>query len=108
LSKEYLAAATITLPPRLAEAMRAALEEGSHRIRSGRYDDGQAVCPLGAADAFAAATGSPLTDRGEPCDGVGYGGKVLRFAVSFDLCAAEEGLEAAIEMVRATLARTPF
>ena len=87
--------------------MRAALEEGSHRIRSGRYDDGQAVCPLGAADAFATATGSPLIDRG-PGDGVGYGGKVLRFAVSFDLCAAEEGLEAAIEVVRTTLSRTPF
>jgi hypothetical protein len=85
--------------------MRAALAEGSHRIRSGRYDDGQAVCPLGAADAFAAATGSPLIDRGGA--GAGYGGKVLRFAVSFDLCAAEEGLKAAIEVVRETLASTP-
>jgi hypothetical protein len=88
--------------------MRAALEEGSHRIRSGRYDDGQAVCPLAAADAFAAVTGSPLIDRGGTGDGVGYGGRVLRFAVSFDLCAAEEGLETAIEVVRATLSRTPF
>jgi hypothetical protein len=105
LSREYLAAATITLPPRLAEAMRAALAERSRPIRSGRYDDGQAVCPLGAADAFAARAGVPLIDPGSADEGVGYGGKMLRFAVSFDLCAAQEGLEAAVEVVKATLAR---
>jgi hypothetical protein len=105
LSKKYLAAATITLPPRLAEAMQAALAAGSDRIRSGRYDDGQAVCPLGAADAFAAAAGSPLIDAGSTGDGIGYGGKVLRFAVSFDLCAAQEGLGAAIQVVREALER---
>jgi hypothetical protein len=87
--------------------MRAALAEGSHRIRSGRYDDGHALCPLGAADAFAAAAGAPLIDRGEASAGVGYGGKLLRFAVSFDLCAAEEGLEAAIEVVRTALSSAP-
>jgi hypothetical protein len=83
--------------------MESALEEGFHRIRSGRYDDGGAVCPIGAADAFAAAAGRPLIDPGSAGDG--YGGKVLRFAVSFDLCAEEEGLDRAIEVVRNTLAR---
>ena len=38
-------------------------------------------------------------------DAENYGGKLLRFAVSFDLCTAEKGLDAALGVVRTTLER---
>jgi hypothetical protein len=105
--EQYLAAATMSLPGPVAASMEEALAQGAYRIRAGRYGDGNAVCPLGAADALAGSKASGSWDDhvlGADSDD-GYGGRVLRFAVSFDLCAAHVGLDTALEVVKATLAR---
>jgi hypothetical protein len=94
-------AATESLPHSVAGPMERALAGGTYRIRSGRYEHDGAVCPLGTADAFAASRGQVSVGEGE----AGYGGHLLRFAVAFDLYAEEAGLDAAVELVRTTLAR---
>jgi hypothetical protein len=95
--EQYLAAATMNLPEPVATSMREALARGNHRITAGRYSDGDAVCPLGAADDIA---GSSLQGS---VPGSHYGGCLLRFAVAFDFCAEEMGLDAAVEVVRGAL-----
>jgi hypothetical protein len=92
--EQYLATATMSLPAPVATSMRAALTQSVYRIRAGRYDDGGALCPLGAADAFA---GEQATDEwgSDAVSSEGYGGRIMRFAISFDLCAAHTGLDAA-------------
>jgi hypothetical protein len=99
--KQYLAAATASLPTTVAVPMEQALAEGTYRIRSGRYALAGAVCPLGAADAFAVSRGiASVDDEAER-----YGGRLLRFAVAFDFCVEEMGLDVAVAVVRRALAR---
>jgi hypothetical protein len=87
------------LPEGVAVSMEEALARGTYRIRAGRYVDEHGVCPLAAADEVA---GSPL----ENLDAIeNYGGRLLRFAVAFDLNSAEVGLDAAIEVVKSALAK---
>jgi hypothetical protein len=100
--EQRLTAATMGLPAPVARSMREALSQGTYRIRAGRYSDGDTVCPLGAADAFAAGHG--MDEWSSEADSFeGYGGSVMRFAISFDLCAAKIGLDAALEIVKGVL-----
>jgi hypothetical protein len=95
---QYLVAATLSLPSSIAAQMRAALAADQYLIRAGSYARDGAMCPLAAADAHAADTPwEALADDEQ------LGGALLRFAVSFDLCAAELGDEAAIALVRGAL-----
>jgi hypothetical protein len=101
--EQYLTVATTSLPTTVAGPMEEALAEGTYRIRSGRYSLAGAVCPLGAADALAASRGTAsMDDQAE-----GYGGRLLRFAVAFDFCVEEMGLDVAVAVVRGALARRP-
>jgi hypothetical protein len=101
--QQQLAAAVMGLPAEVADSMEKALSEGTGAIRAGRYESGGAVCPLGAADAYAEAHGRDRLEGSttEP----GYGGRLLRFAVSFDRCAEVDGIEVALAVTRAELAR---
>jgi hypothetical protein len=76
--------------------MEHALTERRFAIRAGRYDRDGAVCPLGAADAYAEEHGG---SRFDGYDVERYGARVLRFAVSFDLCAEALGVEPAVAVV---------
>jgi hypothetical protein len=100
--EQHLAAAVVNLPPELAASMEGALGDGSQTIRAGRYDTGAAMCPLAAADAYAEAQGRDRFD-GAAAE-AGYGGKLLRFALCFDLCAERWGIEIALAVTRAALA----
>jgi hypothetical protein len=101
--EQYLVAATTSLPITVAGPMEQALAEGNYRIRSRRYALGGSVCPLGAADALAASRGIASVDD----EAEGYGGRLLRFAVAFDFCVEEMGLDVAVAVVRDALARRP-
>jgi hypothetical protein len=104
--REYLAAATMSLPRSVADPMEEAFAKGAYLIRAGRYADGDAVCPLGAADAQSEAAGSLQPEIWDTMThDERYGGRLLRFAVSFDLCAERDGLETAVDVVKTTLAR---
>lgn len=94
--EQYLSAATMALPEPVAASMGEALALGTYRIRAGRYANGDAVCPLGAADDYA----PPGMDFGVEEN---YGGTLLRFAISFDLCVTERGLDVALQIVKRTL-----
>src|SRR5687768_7798536 len=89
MPERHLAAAVYDLPASVAISMKRALTEGKQQIEACRYDTGAAMCPLGAADAYAEARGGDRLE-GASSD-PGYGGRLLRFAVRFDLCAKQQG-----------------
>jgi hypothetical protein len=93
----------MALPAEVADSMEKALAEGTKAIRAGTYETAAGLCPLGAADAYAEAHGGDRLEGSatEP----GYGGRLLRFALCFDHCADLYGLEVALAVTRATLAR---
>jgi hypothetical protein len=103
----YLVDATLSLPAGVAAAMEEALAGGDYLIRAGSYARAGAMCPLGAADAHSRNSGlaskenSGLASKAGSSEG--SGGELLRFAVSFDLYAAEVGDEAATAVVVAAL-----
>ena len=103
----YLIDATLSLPAPVASAMKEALAGGQYLIRAGRYADGTAVCPLGAADAHSKNSGLAGKKNsglaGKTGSSAGLGGRLLRFAVAFDLCAEERGEEAAVAIVQKAL-----
>lgn len=102
MSKQ-LVSAVMGLPAGVAASMEKALAEGERTIRAGRYDTGSGTCPLGATDAYAEAHGR---DRLEgSATEAGYGGRLLRFAICFDRCAEADGIEVALAVTRAALAR---
>jgi hypothetical protein len=98
-----LGAAVAGLPRKVAGSMERALAEGAPAIRAGRYETAAGMCPLGAADAYAEAHGRDRLE-GSATES-GYGGRLLRFAVSFDRCAEAEGVDRALAVTRAALAR---
>jgi hypothetical protein len=98
---EYLVDATLGLPPSVAMAMEEALAGGQYLIRAGSYARGEAMCPLGAADANQRNSG--VASKAGSSEGLG--GQLIRFAVSFDLYAAEFGDEAAVRVVAGALER---
>jgi hypothetical protein len=101
--EDTLAASVMGLPAALADSMERALAEGTETIRAGRYETPAARCPLGAADAYAEAHGGDRLEgsASEP----GYGGRLLRFALSFDSCAEAEGVDVALAVTHAALAQ---
>jgi hypothetical protein len=94
-------AAVGCLPAEVANSMERALAEGSRTIQPGKYEAAAGMCPLGAADAYAEAHGGDRLEGSatEP----GYGGRLLRFALTFDRCAEVDGIEAALTVTRAAL-----
>jgi hypothetical protein len=103
LSANLLMKTTMGLPASLAASMRDALDENNDRIAPGSYDDGDTVCPLGAADELAEASDgdrflgwSPRSD---------YGILLVRFARAFDLCAQQYGTERALRLLGVALSR---
>ena len=100
---EQLASAAADLPLALATSMEHALAEVRFPIRAGSYDRDGAMCPLGAADAYAEEHGG---GRFAGYDVERYGARVLHFAVSFDLCAEALGVEPAVAVVTDALRRS--
>jgi hypothetical protein len=101
--ERQLESAVLGLPAEVADSMEKALSEGSWAIRAGRYETAAGMCPLGASDAYAEAQGRDRLEGAamEP----GYGGRLLRFALCFDRCSEVHGIEVALAVTRATLAR---
>jgi hypothetical protein len=102
--EEHLAAAARRLPTELAISMYTALRDDSYRIGVGSYDSGSTLCPLGAADAVAEAEGKGRFP-GWSEDEQAYAGRVLRFAICFDLCSKQKGLSFAVGFLRDALSR---
>jgi hypothetical protein len=80
--------------------MERALAEKRIAIEPRSYDSGGAMCPLGAADAYAETHGASRLEGSSEAD---YGLRLVRFAASFDLCAEVHGTERALRIVKDAL-----
>lgn len=101
-----LEAAVAHLPPVLAAAMQAGLEEPEAHIGAGAYETELAMCPVAAAVQYAEKSGE---NNGEwnPAWGTraDFKRRVVDFVDAFDSCAELVGLGVTLHALRVALTR---